>query len=53
MAPLMERIFERCTRGSVNILRLPQVGQVEVDDGAAAEFDALVELTSECLQCPR
>jgi hypothetical protein len=47
MAPLMERIFEECTRGRVNLLRLPQVGPLELDAAAAAEFDALVERTPE------
>jgi hypothetical protein len=42
---LLERVFEQCTRGRVNVLRLPQVGALDLD--AADEFDALVERTPE------
>jgi hypothetical protein len=41
----MERVFEQCTRGRVNVLRLPQAGPLELD--ATDEFDALVERTSD------
>jgi len=42
---LLDRIFEGCTRGSINILRLPEAGPLDLDADAAAEFDALVERT--------
>jgi hypothetical protein len=42
---LLDRIFEGCTRGSINFLRLPEVGPLERDANAAADFDALVERT--------
>jgi hypothetical protein len=32
----MDRVFDQCTRGRVNILRLPEVGPLELDGGAAA-----------------
>jgi hypothetical protein len=42
---LLDRIFEGCTRGSINILRLPEVRPLDLDADAAAEFDALLERT--------
>jgi hypothetical protein len=45
--PLLDRIFEGCTRGRVNLLRLPEVGPLELDADGAAEFDALVERSPE------
>lgn len=47
MGSLLERLFEQCTRGRVNVLRLPEVGSPGIDGKAAAEFDAMLEATDE------
>jgi len=47
MASLLERVFEQCTRGRVNVLRLPEVSTLGLDNGAAAEFDAILDATGE------
>lgn len=45
MASLIDRIFDQCTRGPVNILRLPEVGPLELDAETRAEFEALLDRT--------
>ena len=47
MASLMERVFDQCTRGRLNVLRLPEVDALEFDAQAAEEFDAMLEATAE------
>jgi hypothetical protein len=44
---LMERVFDQCTRGRLNVLRLPEAGPLEVDGQTASRFDALVDRTPE------
>jgi hypothetical protein len=43
---LLDRIFEGCTRGPVNFLRLPETGLLELDVDTEAEFEGLVERTA-------
>ena len=43
----MERVFDQCTRGRVNVLRLPELSALEVGGDAATEFDAMLEATEE------
>jgi hypothetical protein len=44
---LTERVFDQCTRGRVNLLRLPEVKPLEIDARAAAEFDSMLDATDE------
>ena len=41
----MERVFEHCTRGRVNVLRLPEVSTLEIDGQASTEFDNMLDAT--------
>lgn len=47
MVSLTERVFDQCTRGRVNLLRLPEVKPLEIDARAAAEFDSMLDATDE------
>ena len=47
MASLTERVFDLCTRGRMNVLRLPETNALEVDGRAAEEFDATLGATEE------
>jgi hypothetical protein len=47
VASLMERVFDQCTRGRVNLLRLPEIDALEIDRRQAAEFDAMLAATAE------
>jgi hypothetical protein len=44
---LMEQVFDQCTRGRVNVLRLPEERLLEVDAETGAEFDAMLDRTPE------
>jgi hypothetical protein len=47
VASLLERVFDQCTRGRLNVLRLPEVRALEIDGEAAAEFDAMLDATDD------
>jgi hypothetical protein len=44
---LMEELFDQCTRGRMNVLRLPEVRAPDLDGETAAEFDAMLDATEE------
>jgi len=43
----MERVYDQCTRGRVNVLRLPEVSALSIDAETAAEFDSVLDATEE------
>jgi hypothetical protein len=47
VASLTERVFDQCTRGRVNVLRLPEVNALSIDAVTAAEFDSVLDATEE------